>query len=130
LNRIPATLCLVAVAACTTIPVDERAVVREEIDAAAEATIATLVSKDPNFQREIDAAAGYFVSRVSATKIPLVGAGYGIGVLVDKESGSHTYMNIKRADLGAGLGAVKLRVLILSESSEVLNRLRHGRRQG
>jgi lipid-binding SYLF domain-containing protein len=69
---------------------------------------------------------GYFVSRVSATKIPLVGAGYGIGVLIDKETGSHTYMNISRADLGAGLGASKFRVLILFENREVLQQFRSG----
>jgi len=68
-------------AACTTIPVDERAAIREEINTAVNETIDTLVSSDPEFQQEIDASVGYFVSRVSATKIPLVGAGYGIGMV-------------------------------------------------
>ena len=112
--------------ACTTIPIDERAVIREEINVAADETLASLVSNEPAFQREIDASVGYFVSQVSATKIPLVGAGYDIGVLFDKETGSHTYMNIKRADIGAGQGASRFRVLVLFDNRDVLERFRSG----
>jgi hypothetical protein len=123
---IAAMLALLALCACTTVPVDERATVRQEIDQAADEAIATLIDQDPSFQQSIDASVGYFVSSVSATKVPVVGGGYGIGVLYEKEAGSRTYMNITRFDLGAGLGAGKFRVLVLFENREVIEQFRGG----
>jgi hypothetical protein len=117
-------LCLLA--ACTNVPVDERAAVRQEINDALDTTLEALTTTDPKFQKEIDTSVGYFASRVSATKIPVVGGGYGIGVLFDKEQNSRTYMNITRFDVGAGLGAGRFRVLILFENRETLERFRRG----
>ena len=89
--------------ACTTVPVDERATVRQEINDALDTTLEALTTTDPEFQRKIDSSVGYFASRVSATKIPVFGGGYGIGVLLDKERNSRTYMNLTRFDVGAAL---------------------------
>jgi hypothetical protein len=126
------TICLVMLlglfllSACTTIPVDERNGHRDQIDIDADETIGRLVNADPDFQKLIDASLGYFVSRVSATKIPIFGVGYGIGVLYDKESNSSTYMNIKRTDVGMGLGSGTFQVMILFKSREVLEEFRGG----
>jgi hypothetical protein len=121
-----AVLALNLLGACTTVPVDERAAVREEINARAGESIATLVNRDPQFQKSIDDAAGYFAARLSATKVPIVGGGFGIGVLYDRQSGSRTYMNITRFDLGPGLGAGRFRVLVLFERQEILEQFRRG----
>jgi hypothetical protein len=112
--------------ACTTIPVDERAEIRDGINRDAGETIARMIEDDPEFKKRMEASAGHFVSRVSATKIPIVGGGYGLGVLHDKEDGSHTYMNITRTDLGAGLGAGRFRVVVLFENRETLEEFRGG----
>jgi hypothetical protein len=112
--------------ACTTIPVDERAAIRQEINQKVDETLTALVNLDPAFQASIDESVGYFVSNVSATKIPVVGGGYGIGVLYDKKEGSRTYMNVSRFDFGAGLGATKFRVLILFDDLDVMERFRMG----
>ena len=112
--------------ACTTVPVDERATVRQEINDALDTTLEALTTTDPEFQRKIDSSVGYFASRVSATKIPVFGGGYGIGVLLDKERNSRTYMNLTRFDVGAGLGAGKFKVLILFDNHETLERFRRG----
>ena len=106
-------LAVCAFSGCTTVPVEERAAVREEIHQTLETTLTTMTESDPAFQQKVDAAVGMFASRVSATKIPVVGGGYGIGVLHDKEQNTHTYMNVTRFDVGAGLGAGRFQLLIL-----------------
>lgn len=120
---------LLPLSACTTIPVDERADIRDEINSDMDETLSRLVDDDPELQKNIDASAGYFISRVSTTKIPVVGGGYGIGILYDKDDNSRTYMNITRADIGVGLGAGMYRVLILFENREVLEEFRGGVRK-
>ena len=100
---------LIGLSACTTIPPDERADIRAEIDKAAAETIARVVAEDPSTQTALDTAVGYLVGRVSATKVPIIGGGYGLAVVYDDEEDTRTYLNISRADVGAGLGAEQYR---------------------
>jgi hypothetical protein len=120
------SISLALLGACTTIPVDERSQIREEVNQAAETTIAQLVNDNPAIQQSLDAAVGYAVASVSATKIPVIGAGYGLAVLHDKENRTRTYINISRFDLGAGVGAGKFRVLVIFENRDVMERFRDG----
>lgn len=120
-------LILALLHACTSIPIEQRAERREQIDRDAAETVALLVEKDPAFQQQLESAAGYFTSRVSAATVALLGAGKGLGVLVDQQSGDRTYMDVKRVDLGAGLGAREFRVLILAEDKTALDDIRSGK---
>lgn len=86
--------------ACTTIPVDERNQIRDEVNQTAETTIAQMVANDPEIQKSLDSAVGYAVASVSATKIPVLGGGYGLALLHDNENNTRTYINISRFDLG------------------------------
>ena len=112
---------LIVAPGCTTIPVDERAAVRAEVDQVANEIIEYLVALDPSLEVEIDAAAGYVAGSIGATKLPLLGGGYGLSVAFDKSNASRTYLNVTRFDLGAGLGAGSYRVLVLFETREALN---------
>lgn len=112
--------------ACSTIPAGDRAEIRETIDQEAAQTVVRLMEENPQFKDLLKSSVGCFVSRTSVTKIPVVGRGYGIGVLYDRETGSSTYMNITRADLGAGLGAGQFRLAILFENRETLEEFRKG----
>jgi hypothetical protein len=112
--------------ACSTIPVEKRAGLREEINQNAEKTITQLISKKPELQESIDTSVGYFVGQVSGTKIPVVGAGSGIGMLYDRETRTRTYMDINRFDVGVGLGAGKFRGIVLFQNREVLEQFRSG----
>ena len=112
------------ITACTTIPVDERAEIREQVDRVAEETIAQMVAADPGLQKSLDSAVGYIAARISATKVPIVGGGYGLALLHDKENGSRTYLDVTRFDLGAGLGAGRFRVLIVLESRAAVETFR------
>ena len=118
---------LFGLVACGTIPVNERESMRQTINDNGDNTIALLTSQRPELQGKLDASAGHFAGRVSAVKIPVLGGGYGAGVLYDKDQSTRTYMNISRFDLGAGLGAGAFRVLILLENREVLEKFRSGK---
>jgi len=117
---------LVTVAGCTTIPVDQRQEVRDEVNRVAAETIAELAAADPTLQRTLDESVGYVVGRLSATKLPVVGGGYGFAVLHDKEHGTRTYLDIKRFDFGAGLGTGRFRALVVFETQEAMERFRRG----
>jgi len=120
------SLMLLLLSACTTIPVDERNQIREEVIQVAESTIDQLVSNDPEVQALLDDAVGYAVASISATKIPLVGGGYGLALLYDAEKQTRTYINITRFDLGAGVGTGRFRVLVIFDDREPLEKFRDG----
>ena len=120
------SLLLIVTTACTSIPVEERAQKREDINRAAEESISELVEQKPELQEAVDASLGYFVGEISAATAALVGGGSGIGVLYDKEGSTRTYMNVRRYDLGPGLGVRKFRLLILFNDREGLEDFRRG----
>ena len=113
-------------AGCTSIPVEERESRRAEINRAAEETIATLSEKDAGFSDALENAEGYFAGSASATTVAVIGGAYGIGVLVDLSTGERTYLNIKRFDLGAGLGVQKYRGVMLAGDRQELEDWRQG----
>jgi hypothetical protein len=119
-------LLVIGLSACTTIPPDERADIRAEVDRVAAETIARVVAEDPSAQAALDAAVGYLVGRVSATKIPILGGGYGLAIVQDLEEDTRTYLNITRLDLGAGLGAGQYRALIIFDTRDAMERFRDG----
>jgi len=124
LSLVAVTLSLLA--GCTSIPVEERESRRAEIDRAAEETIATLSEKDADFATALENAAGYFAGTASSTTVAVIGGAYGIGVLVDLSTGERTYLNMKRFDLGAGLGVQKYRGIMLAGDSDELEDWRQG----
>ena len=77
---------LLLLGGCTTIPVDERNQIRGEVIQIAETTIAQMVADDPAIQERLDNAVGYAVASLSATKVPVVGGGYGLALLNDTEN--------------------------------------------
>jgi hypothetical protein len=99
---------------------------REDINVAANKTIATLVERKPELQESLDTLVGYFVGRLSAAKVPVVGHVAGYGVLYDREAKTKTYMNIKRFDVGVGIGAGRFRILVVFKNKEVFEQFRTG----
>lgn len=49
-----------------------------------------------------------------------------MGVLYERETGHKTYMNVTKADLGAGLGIGQYRVVVLIDDDETLDNFRTG----
>ncbi|MFC1827805.1 hypothetical protein ACFLZQ_07765 [Thermodesulfobacteriota bacterium] len=111
---------------CTTIPVEDRAGLRKKINQGADETLTKLIISNPELQESIDTSVGYFAGQISGAKIPVVGAVSGLGMLYDRETGTRTYMNIKRFDVGVGLGAGKYRGVILFQNREVFEQFKAG----
>lgn len=123
------SLLVVALAAgCTSIPVDQRAAARAQILKSGDETKRLFVSEMPGLEQELAAAAGYFTARISGGKV-VVGRADGIGVLVDNSSGSRTFMNATRVDVGVALGGGTDAILVLLETREALEQFRHGIRR-
>ena len=119
-------LLLSVMCGCTSIPVDERAEVRVGIDAEAAETLKRMMQSDPAFREKLRNAKGSFITRLSTTKVPVLGGGYGMGVLYERETGHKTYLNVTRADLGAGLGVGQFRAVVLIHDEETLEDFRNG----
>lgn len=120
-------LLLALLQACTSIPIEQRTELREKIDRDAAETVTLLGEKDPAFKQKLENAAGYFTCRVSSATVAVAGAGKGLGVLVDQQSGERVYMNVKQLGLGAGLGVREFQALILAEDKAALDDIRSGR---
>jgi len=67
-------------------------------------TLKRLYQENPETEQAVQTAPGYAVFHVVVTKVPLVGAGGGNGVVVDNKTGDRTYMKVRRFDVGAGGG--------------------------
>lgn len=119
-------LLLAVLSGCTSIPVDQRAEIRAGIDADAAETLQRMLEHEPGFREKLQAAEGCFITRLSATKVPIVGGGYGMGVLYEKGTGHRTYMNVTRTELGVGLGIGQFRAVLLLEDKETLEDFRGG----
>ena len=61
-----ALLLLAGLQACTSIPVEQRPDKRAELNRIGDETIAMMVEKTPGIADELEASAGYFVSKISA----------------------------------------------------------------
>lgn len=107
-----------------SIPLEDRAVLRKQVTGYADETIAAMVLESPDLKSMLDKSIGYFAGRVSGAKIPVAGAGHGLGVLYDREKKTRTYMNIQRLELGVGLGKGTFRVLTLFQDRPSLKSFR------
>jgi len=65
MNIIWVFMTLTILSACTSVPVDERAAVRDEINRDMDEAIASLVADDPDFQKRIDDSVGYYFKCVT-----------------------------------------------------------------
>jgi lipid-binding SYLF domain-containing protein len=90
-------------------------------------TLTELVDKHPEAQAEIDRAVGHAVFSNTTTKVPIVGAGEGIGVVVDKNTGERTYLKVGRLDVGGGLGVRKYRLIVVFFEEAPLKKLASGK---
>ena len=114
-------LSLILLSGCATIPVEKRSQIREEIDRGAQETIEKVAAEKPEVKELIDTSAGYFAGHFSGATVGVVGAFKGLGVLVDEENQTRTYMDIDRFDLGVGVGGRGYSVLTVIQDRETLD---------
>ena len=104
--------------------------VEEKRDFLAEAeqkTLAELIEKRPETQAEMDRSVGHAVFSNRLAKIPFVGAGDGIGVVFDKNTGERTYLKVQRLDVGGGLGVREYRLVVVFFEEESLKKMAGGK---
>ncbi len=90
---------------------------REEIDAMAKETLATLFEKDSDAKELCEKAYGYAV--FDNVKISLViSGGGGRGVAVARKSGKRTYMQMGTAGVNLGLGGQKYQIVFLFQTKK------------
>lgn len=112
--------------ACSTLSEQEKHDKRAQLDAMAEQAIARLVENDASISEHIERAKGYLVADMKLTKVPVVGAGGGEGVFVDKDRGTRQYIDVSRFDLGGGWGARAYKALLVIDTDENMERMRGG----
>ena len=65
---------------CASMTTAEKDSKRSELDLMATTAIDGLVKQDAELQKQIDDSLGYGVANMKVTKVPIVGAGGGVGV--------------------------------------------------
>ena len=113
-------------AACSTMTVEEKVQKRNELDSMAEQAIAALTGKDAAVGAHLDRSKGYLVADMKLTKVPIVGAGGGEGIFVDKIRAERKYIKVGRFDLGGGWGARAYKALLVIDTDELMDRMRSG----
>lgn len=111
---------------CSTLTVEEAAQKRDELDSMAEQAVAALIEKEPGLRERIDSSKGYLIADMKLTKVPVVGAGGGEGVFIDRVNNERKYIDVGRFDIGGGWGARVYKALLVIETDEVLERLNAG----
>lgn len=114
------------ITACSTMTTAEKEQKRSELDGMAEEAMAGLIEQNANIKTDIDSSVGYAVANMKLTKVPIVGAGGGEGVLVIKDPQQRIYFTVGRFDVGGGWGARSYKMLIVFSSQKVLDDMKDG----
>ncbi len=112
---------------CSTLSTTEKNSKRAELDAMADHAISGLLEQDSSLQTVLNKSLGFAVVNMKVTKVPLVGAGGGEGVFVNKKTNKRTYLTVSRFDIGGGWGVRSYKALIVIDDQQVLDKFRNGR---
>ena len=92
-------------------------------------TLARLIKEQPKTEQELAQSVGYAVGEKKVVKVPLVGAGGGAGVVVEKAIGKRTYVRIPELQFGAGWGGRSEKILLIFQDIKQLRDLADGKWQ-
>ncbi len=117
---------LYVMTSCSSMSVSEKDAKRNALDEMAATTIDALAEDDYALQDKLDESLGYAVANMKVTKVPIVGAGGGEGVLVNRRTNKRTYFTVGRFDIGGGWGVRSYKVLLVIDSQEIIDRFQGG----
>ena len=89
-------------------------------------TLAQLVKEQPGTEQELAQSVGYAVIEKKVVKVPVVGAGGGAGVVVEKANGKKRYLRVPELQLGLGWGGRAEKVILIFQDVEKLRNLAGG----
>jgi lipid-binding SYLF domain-containing protein len=90
-------------------------------------TLARLIKERPAVEKELADSVGYLVADQKVVKGPLIGAGGGAGVVVEKASGKRSYLRIPELQFGAGWGARAEKTVLVFQDLDKLRDLADGK---
>ncbi|CAM4199814.1 YSC84-related protein [Pseudoalteromonas byunsanensis] len=89
--------------------------------------LSQLYSQKPDVQQQIANAVGYAVFDNANVNVIFASFGGGYGVVVNRQTGARTYMNMAEAGLGIGIGAKDFSIVMVFHSQSALARfIEHG----
>jgi len=89
-------------------------------------TLAQLVKEQPGTEKELAQSVGYAVIEKRVVKVPVIGAGGGAGVVVDKANGKKSYLRVPELQFGLGWGGRAEKVILIFQDVERLRDLAGG----
>lgn len=125
-GRFALVLIVALLSGCAGLSPEDAAAMRSELDEMAEKAIAKLLAAKPDVSELHERSVGYMVVDKKVTKIPVFGFGGGQGVVVDRRSGKRTYLKVKRAEVGGGLGAQRFRMIVFFEDEKLVDKVTSG----
>jgi len=117
---------LLAFAGCVGGPHGTPAEKRAYFEKLEHETLERLQREHPPSADELKSAAGYAVIEEKIVKVPVFGAGSGAGVVVDKATGTRSYLHVPELQFGAGWGERVERVVIVFQDAAKLRDLANG----
>jgi lipid-binding SYLF domain-containing protein len=111
---------------CATLSPEESDAKRAELDAMADTTLEALLAATPEAGDLLDRSVGYLVIDMKVTKVPVLGAGKGYGVVVDRRVGTRSYLKVSRFDVGGGLGAQAFKIVVVFDDDKLLEKAAGG----
>ena len=119
-------LILFLLSGCAGMTIEEQQAKRAELDEMGEKTVQKLLELRPDADEALTRSVGYTVIDMAITKIPLVGAGGGLAVTVDKRSGENSYSKVSQLEVGGGIGAKRFKVVVFFTDETLLDRAIEG----
>ena len=120
-------LAVLSLAGCSSIPVEEREQVRQEVIEATNEALAAFKADDPDVEREIESSPGYIVATGTDLLIGLIGRGDTSGILFDRTDNTRTFVNIDEFAFGLGVGASDVQLLAVLNDLDTVKSFKRNR---
>ena len=89
-------------------------------------TLARLFKEQPKTEQELAQSVGYAVAEKKVVKVPLVGAGGGAAVVVEKAHNKRSYLRVPELQFGMGWGGRAEKVVLIFQDLDKLRDLADG----
>jgi lipid-binding SYLF domain-containing protein len=120
------TMLAITVAACAGGLVGSKDEKLSYFESLEKETLARLVKEQPGTEQELAHSVGYAVIEKRVVKVPVIGAGGGAGVVVEKASGKKSYLRVPELQFGWGWGGRAEKVILIFQDVEKLRGLADG----
>ncbi len=117
---------ILTVTGCSSIPIEKRDGMRQEMIARANSTLEEFIEKYPEVADELKNAEGYAVAWLESGMAGVARGLGGRGVLFDSKTGSVTFLDVGKAGLGVGAGVTEFDQLIIFKDRSVQEKFQRG----